>query len=98
MAVHADNASLAKSATDADESVPAAPAAPAAPAQSNRLANPRLRRSLIAAAIAILLGGGYWYYKHETFGKFRLSNLRSGNSAESGSRILAFPLDVGLGV
>ena len=27
-----------------------------------------------------------------------LSNLRSGNSAESGSRILAFPLDVGLGV
>ena len=28
----------------------------------------------------------------------RLSNLRSGNSAESGSRILAFPLDVGLGV
>ena len=73
MAVHADNASLAKSATDADESVPAAPAAPAAPAQSNRLANPRLRRSLIAAAIAILLGGGYWYYKHETFGKFQQS-------------------------
>lgn len=28
----------------------------------------------------------------------RLSNLRSGNSAESGSRILAFPLDVGLRV
>jgi transposase len=27
-----------------------------------------------------------------------LSNLLSGNSAESGSRILAFPLDVGLGV
>src|SRR5690554_367417 len=26
-----------------------------------------------------------------------LSNLRSGNSAESGSRILAFPFDVGLG-
>ena len=28
----------------------------------------------------------------------RLSNLRSGNSARSGSRILAFPLDIGLGV
>ena len=35
---------------------------------------------------------------YQTFFEERLSNLLSGNSAESGSGILAFPLDVGLRV
>jgi integrase/recombinase XerD len=49
-------------------------------------------------------GSGMLTIRHGKFDKsralplHRLSNLRSGNSARSGSRILAFPLDVGLGV
>ena len=44
---------------------------------------------------------GAWLCRHmEQVGLLEhgLSNPRSGNFAESGSRILAFPLDVGLGV
>lgn len=77
MADHSDNASFAMSATDAEE------LATAAPAQSGRLANPRLRRGLIVAAIAILLGGGYWYYNHETFGKFQQSTDNAYVAADS---------------
>ncbi len=83
MAGHADNVSFAGSKTDVEASLPAAPARPAAPAQSGRLANPRLRRGLIVAAIAILVGGGYWYYNHETFGKFQQSTDNAYVAADS---------------
>jgi len=47
------------------------------------LANPRVRRGLIIAAIVVLAGLGIWYYNHQTFGKYQQSTDNAYVAADS---------------
>jgi TRAP-type mannitol/chloroaromatic compound transport system permease small subunit len=53
---------------------------------------------LVLVAVLISAGNAVTRKAFSLSSNGRLSNLRSGNFAENGSRILAFPLDVGPGV
>ncbi len=47
------------------------------------LSNPRLRLGLLIAGIMLLLAGGYWYYNHQTVGRFQQSTDNAFIAAES---------------
>lgn len=47
------------------------------------LSNPRLRLGLLIAGIMLLLAGAYWYYNHQTVGRFQQSTDNAFIAAES---------------
>ena len=47
------------------------------------LSSPRVRLGLLIAVILVLLAGGYWYYNHQTYGRFQQSTDNAYIAADS---------------
>ena len=52
-------------------------------ARPTGLSSPRVRLGLLIAGILVLLAGSYWYYNHQTYGRFQQSTDNAYIAADS---------------